>query len=73
MLMLVSMTLTVMQSHSGSAKAKKISVDLSRQLSKQSALKLFRDLDCAIIYKYGLTILFFFKLTDGLDVSEAYA
>ena len=35
MLMLVSMTLALMQGHSGSAKAKTISVACSRQLSKQ--------------------------------------
>ena len=40
-LMLVSMTLTVIQGHSESAKANQISVELSRQLSKQSALTVF--------------------------------
>ena len=35
MLMLVSITLTLMPGHSGSAKAKQIHVECSRQLSKQ--------------------------------------
>ena len=55
-LMIVLMTLTLMQGHSGSAKANKISDECSRQLSKQLALNLLqqvghvlRDLDFAIV------------------------
>ena len=49
--MLVSITLTLIQGHSGSAKATKISVELSQQLSteaisiKRATGHLLRDLD----------------------------
>ena len=41
-LILVSMTMTLMQGHSGSAEAKQTSVELSRQLTKQAiSIKLY--------------------------------
>ena len=40
--MLVSMTLTLMQGHSGGRQRQKFSVELFRQLSKQQALHLLQ-------------------------------
>ena len=71
MLMLVSMTLTLMQDDNGPAKAKKISVELSQQLSKKYTLNLLQRQ--AVLFKvplplktfiYGLTSLFPSRLMD---------
>ena len=64
MLMLVSMTLTLTQGHSGSAMAaKQISVELSRQLSKQQALSL--------VQRYAGFVLVFIYICD-IDFENDY-
>ena len=59
-LMLVSMTLTMMQGHKGAAKAKKISFELSRQLSK------------AISIKRATTVGYFFIYLRDLNFANVY-